>query len=142
MPADDAFYNCSTPGCPGDPRYPAPGRGHLSTCHYPSGTNRVVTDPDTSVPEFVRSPEYPREWTPEEKRRAGMIVLICGFTLMLCFCAMVGLVVAALLFWDYHYLIWLMVPSALALVMLIWAHLTEELMKQPGPRVKWPVTRP
>jgi len=26
---------CSTPGCNGDGRYAAPGRGHIETCHYP-----------------------------------------------------------------------------------------------------------
>ena len=26
---------CTTPGCPGDPRYASPGRGHLDVCPYP-----------------------------------------------------------------------------------------------------------
>src|SRR5690606_32346728 len=27
---------CDTPGCPGDSRYPAPGRGHVEGCKYPA----------------------------------------------------------------------------------------------------------
>ena len=27
---------CSTENCPGDNRYSAPGRGHISGCNYPS----------------------------------------------------------------------------------------------------------
>lgn len=26
---------CTTKGCPGDPRYAAPGRGHIEGCSYP-----------------------------------------------------------------------------------------------------------
>lgn len=27
--------HCSTPDCPGDYRYPPPGRGHIPGCTYP-----------------------------------------------------------------------------------------------------------
>lgn len=26
---------CTTPGCPGDPHFASPGRGHLAECRYP-----------------------------------------------------------------------------------------------------------
>lgn len=35
---------CPTLGCGGDPRYAAPGRGHVPGCRYPVGTNGVKAD--------------------------------------------------------------------------------------------------
>lgn len=37
-------YTCPTPGCGGDGRYPAPGRGHLAECRYPMDLAHESTD--------------------------------------------------------------------------------------------------
>jgi hypothetical protein len=42
---DPPKYGCPTPGCPGDGRYGAPGRGHLANCTYPqSPAPQTVTN--------------------------------------------------------------------------------------------------
>lgn len=35
LTAPPTKWSCSTPGCPGDGRYAAPGRGHLGECRFP-----------------------------------------------------------------------------------------------------------
>lgn len=48
-PLNPPKYGCPTPGCPGDGRYGAPGRGHMPGCKYPLASEPHVV---TSVEEL------------------------------------------------------------------------------------------
>ena len=52
---------CSTPGCPGDPRYPTPGRSHLANCTHPRPAPPVAhqdTELDWRLPRAHCGNEY------------------------------------------------------------------------------------
>lgn len=46
---------CPTPGCPGDSRYAAPGRNHLTTCAYPLD----ITDQRADLRTVAALPGHP-----------------------------------------------------------------------------------
>lgn len=61
---------CTTPGCPGDPNYAAPGRSHREGCTYPrEGAEGTQDAPDVTENSWFRDTPETRRLLEEERAK-------------------------------------------------------------------------
>ncbi len=79
MRPSDPRPECTTPGCPGDGRYAAPGRHHVPACRYPivapsrHESQPTQRNPMTDIQDYYR--DLHRESLTSAAMREGLAVL-------------------------------------------------------------------